>query len=209
MMPSCMVFGLILLLYTTGIRCNGLLTGTITNTPKSSYHTIDIVLSNTNYTYTAQLNTNAQFYIDNISNGQYLLNINSIEYSYSNYLVIIHNNEINDVQLLQQGEYYKSMRQPLTIAPVFPHIYYTDRVPFDLLSYCKNPMVIMMIITLLMVIVMPRMLNNMDPEELAQIKKAQKNYSLQGMMESLQGKVDANSNTNNNQQSQQRQRRVQ
>ena len=179
------------------------LTGTISNTPKSTYNNIQILLTNPNNTNTAVIQNNNKFTINDIYDGVYLLNIMSIDYIFPNYNIEVNNNDIT-IKLLQQGEWNNIVTQPFVITPLITHTYYLEREPFNYMSYLKNPMVIMMILTGLMVFVMPRMLNSMDPEELAQIKAAQKNYSIQGIMENLTNKVEANA-----QQQQGRQRRVQ
>jgi len=80
---------------------------------------------------------------------------------------------------------------PLQLRSTRAAVYYSVREPVNWLGLLKNPMAIMMIVTLVMVVVMPRMMNNMDPAELEEMKKMQSNFSLDSLRRSLEEKANA------------------
>lgn len=58
----------------------------------------------------------------------------------------------------------------LLLRPSMPAQYFQQRESVNIWAYLKSPMVIMMLITLVMVVVMPRMMSSMDPAELQEMQ---------------------------------------
>eukprot|EP00735_Rhodelphis_limneticus_P001707 TRINITY_DN1236_c0_g1::TRINITY_DN1236_c0_g1_i1::g.26912::m.26912 TRINITY_DN1236_c0_g1::TRINITY_DN1236_c0_g1_i1::g.26912 ORF type:complete len:231 (-),score=72.44,sp/A5PJA8/EMC7_BOVIN/33.52/2e-19,DUF2012/PF09430.5/6.7e-22,CarboxypepD_reg/PF13620.1/0.24 TRINITY_DN1236_c0_g1_i1:821-1471(-) len=62
---------------------------------------------------------------------------------------------------------------PLVFTPKFKPNYFEVKEQFSYGVFLKNPMVIMMLFTGLMVFVTPKLMDNMDPEELKEMQKRQ------------------------------------
>jgi hypothetical protein len=60
---------------------------------------------------------------------------------------------------------------PLVLRAERPTQYFRPREAFDPWSILKNPTAVIMLITFGMVVIMPRMLNSMSPEELERMRK--------------------------------------
>jgi len=52
-----------------------------------------------------------------------------------------------------------------------------------------RPQVIMMLVTVFMAVVMPKLMNNMDPQELAEMQKMQSSFSVEGLRKKLEAKA--------------------
>jgi hypothetical protein len=78
---------------------------------------------------------------------------------------------------------------PLSIAPLQTLSYFQAREGFNLMSLLKQPMALMMLFTVAMVVIMPRMMNNMDDKEKEEMLKMQSSMSLTGIMKNMEKKV--------------------
>ena len=47
----------------------------------------------------------------------------------------------------------------------------------------------MMLVTVFMAVVMPKLMNNMDPQELAEMQKMQSSFSIDGLRKKLESKA--------------------
>lgn len=71
---------------------------------------------------------------------------------------------------------------PLPLEPlVAKQVFFEKRDGFQWSSYLMNPMVLMMGFSMLLMFAMPKMMQNMDPEQLAEMKEMQKG-GLAGML---------------------------
>mmetsp|Transcript_27842 Transcript_27842/g.56990 ORF Transcript_27842/g.56990 Transcript_27842/m.56990 type:complete len:220 (-) Transcript_27842:403-1062(-) len=66
----------------------------------------------------------------------------------------------------------KAVHYPLRLEAAGIAKYFEEREKFNPLNYLKNPMVMMMLFVAIMAFVMPKMINNMDPEELERAKES-------------------------------------
>lgn len=78
---------------------------------------------------------------------------------------------------------------PLVLRPSARTDYFQKRESVNLWSWLKNPMVIMMLLTIFMAVVMPRMMSSMDPAELAEMQKMQSQFSIAGLQKKLESKA--------------------
>jgi len=65
----------------------------------------------------------------------------------------------------------QAIAYPLKLSPVTRLNYFTEREKFNPLNYLKNPMVLIMIATLFMAFIMPKMVDNMDEDEKKKIRE--------------------------------------
>ncbi len=77
------------------------------------------------------------------------------------------------------------MSHPLQLRPVSSAEYFQKRAPYNVWGIFKNPMVLMIGVTLIMVVVFPRLMNNMSPEEKEEMQRMQSQMSFSNL---LQGK---------------------
>ena len=179
---------------TTAATTTTTITGRLKSVDRTKLLNTVFELSNPNKTYTTPLLLPSQaFAFNNVAPGTYTLNTHSIHYVFPTYKVTVDGDSSDDVSIVSAtaGSYGDVESHPLTIYPQNEAIYYYERAPVDYTQYLKNPMVIMMLVTLVMVVVMPRMMNSMDPAELEAIKQSQQQYSVSGLMSSLQGNSGA------------------
>lgn len=119
------------------------------------------------------------FVITGLPAGTYLLEIYHPDFVFSAIRVDISAKEKGKVRAAVASTKAK-LPYPLSLRPDKPAVYFQQHAPYDWSSMFKNPMVLMMGFTLIMVVVMPRMLNNMDPKELEQMRKMSLTDALRG-----------------------------
>jgi hypothetical protein len=59
---------------------------------------------------------------------------------------------------------------PLKITPITRLNYFVEREKFDPMSYLKNPMVLIIGLSMVMMFVMPKMVDNLDDNDKAQLR---------------------------------------
>ena len=83
---------------------------------------------------------------------------------------------------------------PFVLKPIAAHTFFAPRQPFNPLSFLLNPYILMMGLPLLMMLVMPKLLQSMDPEAVKELEKAQKDMASQSSLLSfMQGGQGASS----------------
>jgi len=78
---------------------------------------------------------------------------------------------------------------PLVLRPHHRTVYFQQREAVNVFGMLKNPMVLMMLVTVFMAFVMPRMMSNMSPEEQAEMAKMQSSLSLDGLKKKLESQT--------------------
>eukprot|EP00457_Paulinella_chromatophora_P016044 gb/GEZN01016765.1/.p1 GENE.gb/GEZN01016765.1/~~gb/GEZN01016765.1/.p1 ORF type:complete len:199 (-),score=33.75 gb/GEZN01016765.1/:206-802(-) len=151
--------------------------------------------------YTGLVRHNGNFVIHDLPRGNYVLDVHYTGYMFSQLSVSLSPESAGaEVKASTVGRNDR-LAYPLSIRPVRQLQYFQVRPPIQYMSYLKNPMVIMMIFTGVMAIIMPRMMSNMDPEELKEIQKMQNPLSsIQNMLK--EAKKNAESTVVKSQQSQ-------
>ncbi|KAF1799432.1 hypothetical protein V8B55DRAFT_1538476 [Mucor lusitanicus] len=130
--------------------------------------------------YTAHIQSNGEFNIPHVRPGSYLLEVQSIDHVYPKIRVDI--NEKNQVQAAYTGlgidwnQRGYSVVYPLEIQAKAEAEYFMQRQGFNIMGMFKNPMMLMMGVSAIMMFFMPKMmksLQNMDPEAANEISKSQ------------------------------------
>ncbi|GAN07726.1 secreted salivary protein [Mucor ambiguus] len=130
--------------------------------------------------YTAHIQSNGEFNIPHVQPGSYLLEVQSIEHVYPKIRVDI--SEENQVQAAYTGlgidwnQRGYSVVYPLEIQAKAEAEYFMQRQGFNIMGMFKNPMMLMMGFSAIMMFFMPKMmksLQNMDPEAANEISKSQ------------------------------------
>ncbi len=64
-----------------------------------------------------------------------------------------------------------SVPYPLKLAPITRLNYFVEREKFDITSYLKNPMVLIIGLSAVMMFIMPKMVENMDEGDKARLRE--------------------------------------
>lgn len=133
------------------------------------------------------------FVIRDVPAGSHVLDVHHVDYSFSLVKLDIDENGQISSQLhtancvLNTAARPVRVAYPLMMAPTDKVTYFVPRESFDPLSLLKQPMILMMVFTMIMVVVMPKMMGNMSPEEKRDLAAMQNSFSVQGLM----GKIEA------------------
>ena len=73
------------------------------------------------------------------------------------------------------GAMKQSTKYPLVLTAYATYVYFEPRQGFSIWALVKNPMVLMMLFSVFMMFVMPKMMENLDPEEKAKMKQQMQN----------------------------------
>jgi len=119
-------------------------------------------------------NNKGIFVIDELPAGAYLLEIASTKYSYPTIRVDVsakYNGKVKakyateSIPLDREG-----LKYPLDIYPLHIANYIEEKEPFNIMELLKSPMVIMIGISALMIFILPKLMEQMDPEKLKQMQ---------------------------------------
>lgn len=119
------------------------------------------------------------FTVSGVAPGTYLLEVYHPDFIFSPIRIDVSAKEKGKVRASIAATRAK-LQYPLSLRPDKPAVYFQQHAPVDWTSMLKNPMVIMMGITMIMVVVMPRMLSGMDPKELEAMRKMSIKDALRG-----------------------------
>ncbi|XP_020265633.1 ER membrane protein complex subunit 7 homolog isoform X2 [Asparagus officinalis] len=111
----------------------------------------------------------------NVPAGTHLIEVVALGYFFSPVRIDISARNPGNVQAALT-ENRRALHE-LVLEPLREEQYYEIREPFSIMSLLKSPMGLMMGFMLLMVFVMPKMMENMDPEEM---RRAQEEMRSQG-----------------------------
>jgi len=76
----------------------------------------------------------------------------------------------------------EKLAYPFSIQPLFPIEYFQTHVPYNVWGLFKNPMVVMMGLTFLLAVIVPRLMANMDPADVEEIRRMHSQMSLTKMV---------------------------
>ena len=123
--------------------------------------------------YWAYSRFDGSFVVDGVAAGTYNLDVLSAAYSFARYKVNVRAGgaRVQALEYPYPGAQKQSAPYPLVVRPVGRLAYFVPRQTYGLSQVLKNPMMLMMGFTMLMVFVMPRMMKNMDPEEMEKMQE--------------------------------------
>jgi len=142
--------------------------------------------------YVSYLKTDNSFEIKNVKPGLYLLQINTKDYEFEKFWILVDETntvlaakEVTDIEF--STEFFKENRcnYPLEVQAIYKKDYFEPRTSINILGFFKNPIVLLMVISLGMMYVMPKLISGLDEEELKEMKKNQGN--VQDFMSKAQG----------------------
>lgn len=134
--------------------------------------TTEIVLNGGEYrTYTRP---DGAFTFHDVAPGVYLLDVLSIDYVFSQVklnLPAALDQTIRCLEYRYPGAAKQPMNYPLELVPHVKQAYFEVREQPGLHTLFRNPMMLMMLFTGVVVLLMPKMMDNMDPEEMKKMQE--------------------------------------
>ncbi|XP_044432707.1 ER membrane protein complex subunit 7 homolog [Triticum aestivum] len=113
------------------------------------------------------------FAFHNVPAGTHLIEVSSLGYFFSPVRVDISARNPGHIQAALTEN--RRVLNELVLEPLKEEQYYEPREPFNILSLLKSPMGMMVGFMVLMVVVMPKMMENIDPEEIKQAQEQMRN----------------------------------
>ncbi|CDS05025.1 hypothetical protein LRAMOSA07554 [Lichtheimia ramosa] len=128
--------------------------------------------------YTSHITTNGRFEFSNIEPGSYLLEVQSVDYIFPKLrLEVDHDKGLTRAAYSIYGQSWDktgyTVEQPLELRAKAVANYFMQRQGFNVFGLFKNPMFLMLGVSGLMLLVMPKMMQNLDPEALKEISQTQ------------------------------------
>ncbi len=138
--------------------------------------TTRITLNNGDFTTYSR--KDGSFIIYNVGPGIHQLDIDSKEYHFGQIKVQLLKESMDSPKCLEYaypGAAKRPVKYPLVLNPKGTYQYFQSKKGFSILSMLKNPMVLMMLFSVGMMVVMPKMMEGLDPEEKAKMREQMQN----------------------------------
>jgi ER membrane protein complex subunit 7 len=166
---------------------------TIVPAPASLPSSTILTLTDLGKTFTAHLQRDNTFLLRNVPDGSYVLDIICKDYEFNHYRVDVSGDSTSVWQSFQGNEWenkgpqlsgspfvsisHSPRRHKLTAQELLPKAtknYYEARQGFSPASLLKNPMILLAIVSLGLMVGIPYMIENMDPEMKAEFEESQR-----------------------------------
>ncbi|KAK9461369.1 uncharacterized protein V1516DRAFT_675770 [Lipomyces oligophaga] len=116
----------------------------------------------------------AAFAFPNVTIGSYMLYVSNPDHIFPVLRVDISDADVAIYQAHRGNDWTVTgprVAYPIELKPIGPAVYYVPRESFNVLKLFKNPMLLVSLVTLVMVFVMPKMLNSLEPEQLKDLQE--------------------------------------
>lgn len=134
--------------------------------------TTEVVLNGGEYrTYTRSDGT---FTFHDVKPGIYLLDVLSVDYFFSQVKLNLPRSLDQSIQCLEYrypGAQKQAIDHPLRLVAAAKKKYFEEREKVGLHILFRNPMMLMLAFTGLIVVIMPKLMENMDPEEMKKMQE--------------------------------------
>lgn len=130
--------------------------------------------------YTTYSRTDGSFIIYDVPPGVHQLDIDSKAYLFGQIKIQLLEDSMNSPKCLEYaypGAAKRVISYPLVIYAKGTYQYFETKKGFSIFSMLKNPMVLMMLFSVGMMVIMPKMMEGMDPEEKARMKQQMESQS--------------------------------
>jgi hypothetical protein len=127
-----------------------------------------------NAEYTTYSRADGSFIIYNVPPGIHQLDIHSTEFHFGQVKIQLLEESMDVPKCLEYayaGALKTPTKYPLVLYPHAKYVYFEKTRGFSPFNLLKNPMVLMMLFSGVMMFVMPKMMEGLDPEEKANMKK--------------------------------------
>ncbi|KAF8559252.1 hypothetical protein OG21DRAFT_1503155 [Imleria badia] len=129
--------------------------------------------------YSGRVTRDGNFSIPDVDPGTYVLSVTSHDYVFDQFRVdVVDTSSPPHVRSHLLGTPLMSatsvsLRYPIVLMPRHKNTYFKPRESFNLLGMFQNPMVLIMVLTGLMMLGMPYIMKNLDPQTLEELKNQQ------------------------------------
>ncbi|EIW86556.1 hypothetical protein CONPUDRAFT_95162 [Coniophora puteana RWD-64-598 SS2] len=126
-----------------------------------------------------RITRNGTFSIPDVPTGAYVLSVISHDYVFDQLLLDVADSESTpDVRSHIMGTSYSpstsaNLPYPVVLVPRHKNNYFTPHESFNLLGMFQNPMMLIMVLTGAMMLAMPYIMKNLDPQTLEELKGQQ------------------------------------
>jgi hypothetical protein len=140
--------------------------------PKQSLNSTRLTLNDGTFsTYTLP---DGSFTFHHVPPGVHLLDVQSREHHFSQVKIQLLEDAMESpkcIEYVYPGAPKQSIPHPLELTAHASYQYYEPRQGFSLFAIFKNPMLLMMIVMGGMMVMMPKMMENLDPEQKEQMQR--------------------------------------
>mmetsp|Transcript_22820 Transcript_22820/g.29590 ORF Transcript_22820/g.29590 Transcript_22820/m.29590 type:complete len:214 (+) Transcript_22820:85-726(+) len=160
----------------------------------------DVKVSMNGGEYVTYTKADGSFNFHDVIPGIYLLDILSTSHYFSQVKVNLPSNPAERIRCIEYqypGANKQPLSYPMTLTAHAPTWYFEKREQFGIHTLFKNPMMFMVVLTLGMIVIFPKMMKNMDPEALKEMQEQMENSQDMGkMFSSMFEDPDANKKKN-------------
>jgi len=145
--------------------------------PDKSPFNITTRITLNNAEYTTYNRVDGSFVIYDVPSGIHQLDIHSSEYHFGQVKIQLLPESMDVPKCLEYaypGAAKAPIKYPLVLSPHATFEYFEERKGLSIFSLLKNPMVLMMLVSVGMMTIMPKMMEGLDPEEKEQMRKQMK-----------------------------------
>jgi hypothetical protein len=110
----------------------------------------------------------------NVPPGVHVVDVTNHQYMFSQVKIQLVEDSMDAPKCIQYaypGANKQPIDHPLVLTATATYEYFEKRPGFSILSLLKNPMLLMMVFSVGMMFLMPKMMENLDPEEREQMRK--------------------------------------
>mmetsp|Transcript_5153 Transcript_5153/g.10793 ORF Transcript_5153/g.10793 Transcript_5153/m.10793 type:complete len:217 (-) Transcript_5153:1574-2224(-) len=128
--------------------------------------------------YTTYSRRDGSFVIYDVGPGIHQLDIDSKSYHFPQVKIQLLEDSMDAPKCLEYafpGAQKRALKYPLVINPKGTYQYFEVKKGFSIFGLLRNPMVLMMMLSVGMMVAMPKMMEGLDPEEKARMKEQMKN----------------------------------
>jgi len=131
--------------------------------------------------YYGSITRDGSFVIPDIPEGTYIFNIVARNHLFDQYRIDVvdplSSPEVRPyllgTPLSSTANSHVTIAHPLKIHPRFKNEYFVPKQSFNVMGMLQNPMIMMMGVVGVMVVAMPYMMKNLDPEQLKEVQESQ------------------------------------
>ena len=146
--------------------------------PNSEPFNITTRITLNNGEYTTYSRTDGSFVIYNVGPGIHRLDIDSKTYHFGQVKIQLKEDSMESPKCIEYafpGAPKRALKYPLVLNPKGTFQYFETKKGFSIFALLRNPMVIMMLFSVGLMVMMPKMMEGLDPEEKAKMKEQMKN----------------------------------
>ncbi|KAL5498210.1 hypothetical protein ACEPAH_2340 [Sanghuangporus vaninii] len=130
--------------------------------------------------YYGSIRRDGSFSIPDVSNGSYILTVVSLDYAFDSLRVDVYpsGESLPDVRPYIPGTPHNppstvSLQYPIVLTPRHKANYFVEMQSFNALGMLRNPMVLMMLVTAVLVFGMPYLIKSLDPDIAKELNERQ------------------------------------